>query len=96
MCLVHFNRSKFLYIVYEVILQQYNSVFYLTKAHVSHYKAIYYTLILTGTMLSTSCLPLDMTCTAKNITKNDDIKIKKIRHTTNLHVHVAMLKVSNN
>ena len=52
-------------------------------------------LILTGTMLSTSCLRLDMTCTAKNITNNDDVEIKKFHHTADLHVHVALLKVSN-
>ena len=45
-------------------------------------------------MLATSCLRQDMTCTAKNITKNDDIKTKNLRHTADLHVHVALLKVS--
>ena len=77
------------------ILQQYNSFFfYLTSAYVSHYKAIYYTFILTGTVLATSCLRLDMTCTAKNITKNDDVEINELRHTANFHMHVALLKVS--
>ena len=37
-----------------------------------------------------------MTCTAKNITKDDDVEIKGLRHTADLHVHVALLKVSNN
>ena len=46
-------------------------------------------------MLATSCLRLDMTCTAKNITKDDDVEIKELRHTADLHVHVALLKVSN-
>ena len=30
-----------------------------------------------GTMLATRCLRLDMTYTAKNITKNDDVEIKR-------------------
>ena len=46
-------------------------------------------------MLATSCLRLDMTCTAKNITKYDDVKIKEFRHTADLHVQVALLKVSS-
>ena len=36
-----------------------------------------------------------MTCTAKNITKNDDVEIKELSHTADLHVHVALLKVSS-
>ena len=36
-----------------------------------------------------------MTCTAKNITKNDDVEIKELQHTADLHVQVALLKVSN-
>ena len=51
------------------ILQQYNSLFYLARACVSHYKTIYYMFILMGTVLATSYLPLDMMCTANNITK---------------------------
>ena len=69
-------------------------LFYLPRVYVSHYKAIYYTFILTGTVLATSCLRLDMTSTAKNITKSDDVEIKELRHTADLHVHVALLKVS--
>ena len=76
------------------ILQQYNSLFYHPRTCVSHYKAIYYTLILTGTMLATSCLRLDMTCTTKNITINDDVQMKILCHTADLHIHVALLKVS--
>ena len=71
-----------------------NLFFHLTRACFSHYKAIYYTFILTCTVLATSCLHLDMTCTAKNITKNDDVEIKELRPTADLHVHVALLKVS--
>ena len=46
-------------------------------------------------MLATGCLCLDMTCTSKNITKYDDVEIKELRHTADLHVYVALLKVSN-
>ena len=75
------------------ILQQYNSFFYLPRVYVSHYKGIYYTFILTGTELATSCLHLDMTCTAKNITKDDDVEMKELRHMADLHIY-ALLKVS--
>ena len=81
MCLDHFNRQIFLYVA---ILQQ---SFFILQGHVFHrlyHKAIYYTFILTGTVLATSCFCLDMTCTAKNITKNDDVEIKELRHTADL------------
>ena len=46
-------------------------------------------------MLATSSLRLDMMYTAKNITKTGDVKIKQLRHTADLYVHVVLFKVSN-
>ena len=70
-------------------------LFYFPRQYISHYKEIYYMFILTGTVLATSCLRLDMTCTAKDITKIDDVEIKELCHMADLHVHVALLKVSS-
>ena len=67
-------------------------LFFIFQGYISHHKAID---ILAGKMLATSCLCLDMTCTSKNITKYDDVEIKELRHTADLHVYVALLKVSN-
>ena len=74
-----------------VVMFTYPKPFY-RKAYI---KSVCYTFMLTGKQPASRCLCQCMTSTAKNITKIDDVKFEMVRHTADLHVHVALLKVSN-